>query len=102
MGIVNKLGRVVRERRRAMAAALAVVGVTAGVFFVGAWAGSSGAVTLGPVAVAAPHAPNAPSPNGSEHDGGGSHKSGPGMSHHKMSPGMPMDKQMPDKRCCDK
>ena len=132
MGIFGTLGSAVRERRRAIAASLAFVGVALGIFFAGSWAGSSGAFTLGPVTASASHAKNAPSPRVPNSDEGCSvqpmpsdkmrpnmpmpggmpsdqmcpdmpmGKMGPGGPMGKMGPGMPMDKPMRDKMCCDK
>lgn len=104
MGMFNTLGTTLRERRRTIAATLAFVGIAAGIFLAGTWAGSSGAFTLGPVTDVASHARNAPPPNVSKSDDGCSDKP---MPHDTMGPSMPMpsDKAGPgmssDKMCGD-
>jgi hypothetical protein len=73
MGFVGNLGTKLRERKRVVAAVLSITVMVVGVFLAGTWAGSSGALTGGPVKAAtqrvpgaAPtrQAPDAPKPEG--------------------------------------
>lgn len=62
MGIFSNVGAGMRERKRLAAAVLAGACIALAAFFAGAWAGSSGALTLtsSPANVSAPGAPMAP------------------------------------------
>ncbi|WP_409427045.1 hypothetical protein [Mycobacterium sp. SMC-11] len=125
MAIFRKLRTKFGEHKRRVAGTLAFTGLAVAVFVAGAWAGSSGALTLGTTPTAASHAMHSPAPHGHDSDGspmpagemGPNMKKhgemGPNMKKHgemppgemgpnkkPMKPGMPMHKS--DKKCCDK
>jgi hypothetical protein len=73
MGFASNFGAKLREHRRVVAAVLSITVIAVGVFLAGAWAGSFGAFSGGPVEAAtqqlpdepsARHAPDAPKPDG--------------------------------------
>lgn len=126
MGIFRKVGTKIGEHKRRVAGTLAFTGIAAAVFVAGAWAGSSGALTLGPTPALASHATHAPATNGhgsddsccdkpmspgkmpagemgpnmKKHDEMRHGKMGPNKPMGPMGPGEPMHKS--DKKCCDK
>ncbi|UVO13197.1 hypothetical protein NM962_03340 [Mycobacterium sp. SVM_VP21] len=66
MGIFRKLSTKFGEHKRRVAATSAYTGIAVAVFVAGAWAGSSGALTLGPTPAMTSHAMHAPEANGHE------------------------------------
>lgn len=121
MGIFRNLGAKFGEHKRMLGGALALTGIAVAVFFAGAWAASSGTLTLGTTPASAAmnsHAMNTPPAHASDSDDSCCDKPMPGgemgpnmpkhggMSPGEKSPSMPMEpgKPMPksDKMCCEK
>ncbi|MEB3019812.1 hypothetical protein [[Mycobacterium] crassicus] len=69
MGIFRTVGTKIGEHKRRVAGVLAFTGIAVAVFVAGAWAGSSGALTLGPTPAVVSHATHSPATNGHESDG---------------------------------
>ncbi|OBG36987.1 MULTISPECIES: hypothetical protein [Mycolicibacter] len=115
MATFRKLRTKFGEHKRRVAGTLAFAGLAVAVFVAGAWAGSSGALTLGTTPAVASHAMHSPAPHGHDSDDSPmpAREMGPNMKKHgemppgemgpdkkPMKPGMPMHKS--DKKCCDK
>jgi hypothetical protein len=64
MSFFSKIGANVRDRKRTIAAALAVATIAVASFLAGTWTSSSGAFTPSPAKASRQHAPDAPKPEG--------------------------------------
>ncbi len=62
MGFFGEVGSRLRERKRVIAAVLAIASIAVATFFLGAWATSSPIFAPRPVAVSAPHPDDPPPP----------------------------------------
>jgi hypothetical protein len=92
MSFFSKVGAKLRDRKRTLAAVLAVATIAVASFFAGTWTSSSGAFTLGPANASQQQAPNAPKPSDAPKPEGMCC----GMPSHMDQMGMPMDKMEPN------